>query len=125
PRLVAADVVARAPRGARHARRAPAGDDGDAPPGRDRAVQRRGRRVSVLLAGELALDGELAPGWVELDGARIARAAHGPPPRAPGCIPSSGSVRPPTAFLRGSSTPRCGSSPSRPSCQVRSSSSLG
>jgi N-acetylglucosamine-6-phosphate deacetylase len=39
--------------------------------------------VSVLLAGDLALDGTLAEGWVELDGARLAAAAHGPPPREP------------------------------------------
>lgn len=39
--------------------------------------------MSVLLAAELALGGRLAAGWVELDGARLAGAAHGPPPRAP------------------------------------------
>jgi N-acetylglucosamine-6-phosphate deacetylase len=39
--------------------------------------------VSVLVAAELALGGELAPGWVELDGARMTGAGQGPPPRRP------------------------------------------
>jgi N-acetylglucosamine-6-phosphate deacetylase len=39
--------------------------------------------MSVLLAAELALDGILAEGWVALEGARLAGAAHGPPPRDP------------------------------------------
>ncbi|MGA2319426.1 MAG: N-acetylglucosamine-6-phosphate deacetylase [Solirubrobacteraceae bacterium] len=39
--------------------------------------------MSVVLTGELALDGRLAPGWVELDGERMVHAAHGPPPRLP------------------------------------------
>ena len=39
--------------------------------------------MSTLLAAELALDGGLAEGWVELDGARLTGAAHGPPPREP------------------------------------------
>jgi N-acetylglucosamine-6-phosphate deacetylase len=39
--------------------------------------------MTMLLAADLALHGRLAPGWVETDGARLAGAAHGPPPRAP------------------------------------------
>ena len=37
----------------------------------------------MLLAAELALDGRLAEGWVAIEGANLAAAAHGPPPREP------------------------------------------
>lgn len=39
--------------------------------------------MTRLLAGDLALAGVLAPGWVEVDGALLRAAAHGPPPRDP------------------------------------------
>jgi N-acetylglucosamine-6-phosphate deacetylase len=39
--------------------------------------------VSLLLAAELALDGRVAPGWVEIEGATVAGIAHGPAPREP------------------------------------------
>ncbi len=39
--------------------------------------------MTVVLAGDLALDGRLAAGWVEIDGARLAGAGHGPPAREP------------------------------------------
>lgn len=39
--------------------------------------------MSVLLAAELALAGRIAAGWVDVDGDRIAGAAHGPAPRQP------------------------------------------
>jgi N-acetylglucosamine-6-phosphate deacetylase len=39
--------------------------------------------VSVVLSGELALDGALAEGWAELDGDRLTGIAHGQPPREP------------------------------------------
>jgi N-acetylglucosamine-6-phosphate deacetylase len=39
--------------------------------------------MTSLVAAGLALGGRLADGWVELDGERVVRAAHGPPPRAP------------------------------------------
>ena len=39
--------------------------------------------MSTLLAAELALDGALAEGWVELEGALLIGASHGPPPREP------------------------------------------
>jgi N-acetylglucosamine-6-phosphate deacetylase len=37
----------------------------------------------MLLAGELALGGRIAPGWIEVDGTRVAGIAHGPVPREP------------------------------------------
>ena len=37
----------------------------------------------MLLAGELALGGEIAAGWVDIDGARVAGIAHGAAPREP------------------------------------------
>jgi N-acetylglucosamine-6-phosphate deacetylase len=37
----------------------------------------------MLLAAELAFHGRLAEGWVAIEGARIAAATHGPPPREP------------------------------------------
>jgi N-acetylglucosamine-6-phosphate deacetylase len=37
----------------------------------------------MLLAGDLALRGRLAPGWVELEGARLMETGHGRPPRPP------------------------------------------
>jgi N-acetylglucosamine-6-phosphate deacetylase len=39
--------------------------------------------VSVLLAGRLARGGFLSPGWIEIDGERIAALGAGEPPRAP------------------------------------------
>ena len=39
--------------------------------------------MSLLLAADLALGGEIAPGWVEVDGAVVAGIAHGPAPREP------------------------------------------
>ncbi len=37
----------------------------------------------MLLAGDLALRGRLDPGWIEVDGPRIAAGGHGRPPRPP------------------------------------------
>jgi N-acetylglucosamine-6-phosphate deacetylase len=39
--------------------------------------------MSLLVSAELALRGRLAPGWVEIDGARLAGAGHGSSPRPP------------------------------------------
>ena len=37
----------------------------------------------MLLAGAIALRGQIAPGWAETDGARLASCGHGRPPRPP------------------------------------------
>jgi N-acetylglucosamine-6-phosphate deacetylase len=39
--------------------------------------------MSLLVAAEIALGGRLAAGWAEIEGARLAGAGHGPPPREP------------------------------------------
>jgi N-acetylglucosamine-6-phosphate deacetylase len=39
--------------------------------------------MSLLVSAELARQRRLAPGWVEIDGAHLAGAGHGPPPREP------------------------------------------
>jgi N-acetylglucosamine-6-phosphate deacetylase len=39
--------------------------------------------MSVLLSAELALEGRLSAGWVQIDGPRLTGAGHGPPPREP------------------------------------------
>ncbi len=39
--------------------------------------------MSVLMSAQLARQRRLAPGWVEVDGAHLAGAGHGPPPRQP------------------------------------------
>ena len=39
--------------------------------------------MTRLLAGDVALAGRLAPGWLEIDGARLAGGGHGPAPREP------------------------------------------
>ena len=39
--------------------------------------------MTLLLAGRLARDGAAADGWIEIDGAVIVAAGHGPPPRTP------------------------------------------
>lgn len=40
--------------------------------------------MTGVVAADLALGGRVAPGWVEIDGDRIAGAGHGDPPRAAG-----------------------------------------
>jgi N-acetylglucosamine-6-phosphate deacetylase len=39
--------------------------------------------MSMLLAAEVALGGQIAPGWVDIDDSRVAGIAHGPVPREP------------------------------------------
>jgi N-acetylglucosamine-6-phosphate deacetylase len=37
----------------------------------------------VLVSAELAIGGQLAPGWLEIKDSRLIAAEHGPPPREP------------------------------------------
>jgi N-acetylglucosamine-6-phosphate deacetylase len=39
--------------------------------------------MGLLLSAELAMGGQLAPGWLEIEDSRLIAAEHGPPPREP------------------------------------------
>jgi N-acetylglucosamine-6-phosphate deacetylase len=39
--------------------------------------------MSLLICAELAVGGQLAPGWIEIEGARLVGTGPGPPPREP------------------------------------------